>query len=171
MDFAQEIKNIKDELSTYKNKVGELSKKLESLSSPASLPSDLVEALVQKGFIKYDNKKVITYTNPSGKDFIAMFARYANETILINIEPTENYSLIESIDVSGNIITITNHGLSDTQMCYVATTNTAPGGLSTQTIYYVRDATADTFKLALTSGGTAINITSVGAGNNYIRPQ
>lgn len=39
-----------------------------------------------------------------------------------------------------------------------------PTGLSASTIYYVRDMSGDTFKLALTSGGTAIDITAAGSG-------
>lgn len=39
-----------------------------------------------------------------------------------------------------------------------------PPGLSAATTYFVRDKTTNTFKLALTSGGTAINITVDGSG-------
>jgi len=41
-----------------------------------------------------------------------------------------------------------------------------PGGISSSTIYYTRDVTADTFKVSLTPGGPAVNITS--AGNNVV---
>lgn len=37
-----------------------------------------------------------------------------------------------------------------------------PGGFSEDTRYYVRDVTTDTFKLALTSGGAAVDLTSNG---------
>ena len=43
-----------------------------------------------------------------------------------------------------------------------------PTGLSALTDYFVRDYTAGTFKLALTSGGTAVDITGVGTGTHYI---
>lgn len=39
-----------------------------------------------------------------------------------------------------------------------------PTGLTEGTIYFVRDFSADTFKLAATSGGTAIDLTAVGGG-------
>lgn len=39
---------------------------------------------------------------------------------------------------------------------------TLPTGVSADTIYFVRDVTTDTFKLALTSGGAAINLTADG---------
>lgn len=48
------------------------------------------------------------------------------------------------------------------------TTTAAPGGLSTGTTYYVRDVVGVTCKLALTSGGAAINITSAGTGTQTL---
>lgn len=54
------------------------------------------------------------------------------------------------------------HGFSDTQtiVFYGAT---PPGGLTEGAVYYVRDATTDTFKVAATSGGAAIDLTSSGS--------
>ena len=52
-----------------------------------------------------------------------------------------------------------DHGWADTQK--VALFNgTPPGGITEGAVVYVRDATTNTFKLALTSGGTAVNLTS-----------
>jgi len=45
---------------------------------------------------------------------------------------------------------------------------TLPGGLAVATDYYVRDYTANTFKLAATSGGAAIDVTSAGTGTHYV---
>lgn len=39
-----------------------------------------------------------------------------------------------------------------------------PGGFNTTTTYFVRDASGNTFKLAATSGGAAIDVTSDGSG-------
>ena len=50
------------------------------------------------------------------------------------------------------------HGYSDTQKI-VFINGTPPGGLTEGTTYFVRDATTDTFKVAATSGGAAINLT------------
>jgi hypothetical protein len=51
------------------------------------------------------------------------------------------------------------HGYSDTQKV-VFFQGTPPGGLTEGTTYFVRDATTDTFKVAATSGGAAITLTS-----------
>lgn len=60
-------------------------------------------------------------------------------------------------------ITSPAHGYADTQKI-VFYGGTVPGGLTEGTVYYVRDATTDTFKVAATSGGAAIDITSAGTG-------
>lgn len=62
-----------------------------------------------------------------------------------------------------DVVTCVAHGFSDTDTVVVFGAN-LPAGLTAGTIYYVRDATTDTFKLAATSGGTAIDLTGDGAG-------
>lgn len=65
------------------------------------------------------------------------------------------------VDPSTDVFTSASHGYADTNVV-VFVGDTAPGGLTAGTEYFVRDATTDTFKVAATSGGTAINITSAG---------
>ncbi|MDD4888924.1 MAG: autotransporter-associated beta strand repeat-containing protein [Phycisphaerae bacterium] len=70
-------------------------------------------------------------------------------------------------DLVNNIITVTGFGASgmsanQTVMFPVPTAN--PGGLDPSTVYYIRDISGDTFKLAGTPGGTVIDITSAGSG-------
>lgn len=63
---------------------------------------------------------------------------------------------------STDIVNCTAHGYADTQTV-VFYTGTTPTGLTEGTVYFVRDATADTFKVAATSGGVAIDITGAGS--------
>lgn len=65
---------------------------------------------------------------------------------------------------TADVITSNGHGLADTNRVTLQTVagESLPTGLDATTIYFVRDVTTDTFKLALTSGGTAIDITAVG---------
>ena len=86
----------------------------------------------------------------------------------------ERYFTFESgtaftADEPTNVFTITGHGFAngDRKMMYTSG-GTLPAGLSANTVYFVRDVTANTFKLALTSGGTAIDITTAGTGALYI---
>jgi len=60
---------------------------------------------------------------------------------------------------SSDTIAATAHGYSDTQKI-VFFDGTPPGGLTEGTTYFVRDSATDTFKVAATSGGAAIDLTT-----------
>lgn len=69
-------------------------------------------------------------------------------------------------DATADTVEIPAHGWADTDRVYLTQIAgfAIPGGLTKDTVYYVRDATTDDFKLAATSGGAAIAITSIGQG-------
>lgn len=70
-------------------------------------------------------------------------------------------------DASTNFLTSAAHGLVDGQEIAVANTGGAlPAPLVKTKRYFVRDKTANTFKLALTVGGAAIDLTTAGTGTN-----
>mgnify|MGYP003114271380 FL=1 len=65
---------------------------------------------------------------------------------------------------SGLLITDNSHGLVDGDIIQVINSGGAlPGNLSASTNYFVRDKTTNTFKLATSSGGTAIAYSSAGS--------
>ena len=65
---------------------------------------------------------------------------------------------------SGILVTSSSHGLVDTQVIRVTNTGgSLPTGLATGVDYYVKYVNANTFRLALTSGGTAIAYTNAGS--------
>lgn len=65
-----------------------------------------------------------------------------------------------------DIITSNAHGLLNGDRVVLTTTNTLPAGLSTGTVYYVIEKTTNTFKLAATPEGPAIDITDTGTGTH-----
>jgi hypothetical protein len=65
-------------------------------------------------------------------------------------------------------LTITTHYFAANQPVIVEGDG-LPGGLAGGTVYYVRDVTANTIKLSLTPGGSAIDLTTNGTANQYIR--
>lgn len=77
-----------------------------------------------------------------------------------------NFSLDDSVgavDVNGtnDTITKTDHSLPNgTTIIFSAAT--APGGITPGTVYYVRDATQNTFKIEPSIGGGAVDVTSNG---------
>jgi len=69
-------------------------------------------------------------------------------------------------DAETDKITSAAHGLVDDDTVRLTTTDTLPGGLSTDTTYYVIEADTNTFELSATKGGTKINITNTGDGTH-----
>jgi hypothetical protein len=58
-----------------------------------------------------------------------------------------------------DVVTATSHGMQDGDS-FKFLSLTGGAGLTAQTTYYVRDATANTFKVAASAGGVAINFTT-----------
>ena len=67
---------------------------------------------------------------------------------------------------TSDVITSAGHGLNNGDVLLLTSSTTLPAGLSSGTPYYVRDKTTDTFKLAATAGGAAIDITDTGTGTH-----
>jgi hypothetical protein len=78
------------------------------------------------------------------------------------------------VNTSTEEITITAHGFAQDQIVRFTTTGSLPGGLSTNTNYYVIWIDANTIKLgtsyANSHAGSAINISSTGSGTHTITP-
>lgn len=70
-----------------------------------------------------------------------------------------------------DVITAATHGLSAGQILLLDSTTTLPGGLSPNTIYYVINPTTNTFQLATSAGGSAVNITDTGTGTHSYHTQ
>lgn len=64
-----------------------------------------------------------------------------------------------TIEADDDTVTSTGHGYSNGN-AVVFLALTGGGGLTVGTTYYVRDSAANTFKVAATAGGAAINVTS-----------
>lgn len=69
-------------------------------------------------------------------------------------------------NASTDIITSAGHNLHNGDPLTVSSTTTLPAGLSAGVTYFVISVTTDTFQLAATPGGSAINITSAGTGTH-----
>lgn len=69
---------------------------------------------------------------------------------------------------SSGIFTAANHGLSDGQDVLVRSTGALPSGLSSDTRYYVRDATTNTFRLSTEPGGVAVATGTDGSGSHIL---
>lgn len=73
-------------------------------------------------------------------------------------------------NASPGVVTYTEHGLTAGAPLFLATTGALPTGLSAGTTYYVKTVlTADTFTVASTPTGSAINTSSAGSGTHTIQ--
>lgn len=63
-----------------------------------------------------------------------------------------------TVEADNDTVTLNSHGFSNGEQIEF-TALTGGTGLSTNTAYYVRDATANTFKVSATPGGAAVNVT------------
>lgn len=81
----------------------------------------------------------------------------AAQTIRICCRPS--YSA--TVSNAEETFTITGHPFKNGQLIQVAAFS-LPGNVSAATDYYIRDVTADAFKIATTLGGSAVNISSDG---------
>lgn len=91
---------------------------------------------------------------------------WANKTSLLGVAPYEATGLnpeaaktLTSVTSSGTTLTKTAHGLVNGDQVRLTVVGTKkPTGLEVGTVYWVRDVTANTFKLAGTSNGSAKTI-------------
>ncbi len=77
--------------------------------------------------------------------------------------PTGSYTATAT-NASPCVFTAAGSAYANGTEVYLGATSSLPAGFSADTIYYVVDASTDTFSLAATSGGTAINSSSTGSG-------
>lgn len=73
-----------------------------------------------------------------------------------------------TVDSATDVFTSTAHSLDNGWRINASSTGTLPAPLTANTNYYIRDATANTFKLAATQTGSAIDITSTGSGTHSV---
>lgn len=71
---------------------------------------------------------------------------------------------ISSIDTGTETFTSNSHAMADGTAVKFHATTTLPAPLSASRVYYVRDSATNTFKVATSVGGTAVDITSSGSG-------
>lgn len=75
-----------------------------------------------------------------------------------------------TVNTGTDVFTATAHTFINDETVMVSNSGGAlPAPLSAATLYYIRDVTANTYKLALTAGGTAVDATTTGTGTNSVQ--
>jgi len=145
--------------------VKELTKQVDDFTNPTTMPEQFLKTLSDKGFVRFKTG-LTTYTNPSGLEFKSYVAEFLNTGGLISYTP-KSY-LLKFTAATSDVCTSPNHQMIDDLGVYVVSTGVFPAPLGNTAQYFIIDATANTFKLAESRGGTAVDITSTGGGDNYV---
>lgn len=69
-----------------------------------------------------------------------------------------------TVDAPTDTVTSAGHGYANGQRVVFSTTVAQPGGIRWDSTYFVINATTNTFQIAVTPGGAAVDITSAGTG-------
>lgn len=100
---------------------------------------------------------------PSDVDFeLIIGVTFGPYTYAFNSTKSRKIGDITSVNPGTDVITLTAHGLVNTNQVKLTTTGVLPAPLAENQIYYIVSATTDTFKLSLTSGGAAIDLLDAG---------
>ena len=78
--------------------------------------------------------------------------------------PKKGFATVDSADVTANTLTSSGHGLVNTDrvIFYNVVSETIPAGITEGGAYFVVGSATDTFQIALTSGGGAVDLTGQG---------
>lgn len=78
--------------------------------------------------------------------------------------PKKGFGTVDATDVTNNTITSNGHGLVNTDrvIAFNVVGETIPTGIVEGACYFVVGAATDTFQIALTSGGAAVDLTAQG---------
>lgn len=95
-------------------------------------------------------------------------ARYANGLTRHHYVDSIS-STVTITNAAPGVVTWTAHGLAAGRQVMFSTTGTLPSPLVANTAYYVKNPAANTFELALTSGGASITTTTAGSGVHTAR--
>jgi hypothetical protein len=159
---------MQEELNTLKQRVADLEnwkrqRETQQLAFP--LDNESVEILMRY-FMRITSAVSLTYGGAAGR----FFTKYFGQQDQYQFEIDAVYDSLYTVDPSTDILTVITGQTRffDTDQVTLGTSDTMPTPLVAGTTYYVRDSTETTFKLALTSGGVAINITDEGAGLQII---
>ena len=120
-----------------------------------------------------------TFADTFGSDYVAGYATtvtggtvgtFYQGGVTIDAMQLVQPDVVFSVPTPSNdtLTTATAHGLPNGRAVTLRTTGSPPGGLTTNTVYYVINTASLTVKLSLTLAGAAIDITSSGSGTHRL---
>lgn len=156
-----------DQIQNLQNKVNELLQwKSEKEQQQITYPLDYQSQVILGKYFMRIIGSIVTTGGVAGHEFTT----YLGQQGLFNFKVTPNNLISYTVAVVTNVFTATNANFQDHDRVNVTTSDTPPSPLDTITQYYIINSGGNgrTFKLSLSDGGSAIDITDTGAGLQYI---
>ena len=145
-----------------------IEKFIESLKNTNTFPKEVRDTLSSLGFLLADG--FIDYTGGAGGNYFQnLFLKFLNQRKMIGIEAVPYVYVVNSVSANTCSFITPIENLVDLagQSVALYTSGSFPGGLDTGMWLTIINPTSTTFQLSL-DGVTAIDITSVGSGTQYI---
>lgn len=99
-------------------------------------------------------------------------ADYSDLALVIRNYYGNDAGVAVTADAGTDLLTANSHGLdAGDQIFFTNVGGALPAGLSVNTPYYLRTVTTNTFKVATSLGGEAVDITGAGTGTHYFHVQ
>lgn len=91
-------------------------------------------------------------------------SNYRGYSVFGGASPKKGFGTVDATDVTNNTITSNGHGLVNTDrvILFNVVGETIPAGITEGGAYFVVGSATDTFQIALTSGGAAVDLTGQG---------
>jgi len=133
----------------------------------AALRTSLTDVVVQKISNKYAislNQNEFAIHDVIKNDVYPVNMYTTNTDVTHSFANISKQRTVDTVNILSNKIECTSHDYSNGDTLWFDSDDTMPGGISKRTTYYVINATANDFQISTSSGGTAVTITSEGAG-------
>lgn len=156
-------------ITQLEDELNDLKLKYEALLNSSTMPIELENTLIKRGFVNVGEKEIIVHSEGG----VAMKV-FTNKYRLTRFRNKSDY--IEYINgikqftvtIASDLINVPNHGYTDGQYLNFQTTDTLPAGLDpTLFSYVVLNATVNTFQASI-DGVNPVDITTVGNGEHYV---
>jgi hypothetical protein len=160
-----------DELTQLKNQVKELQKKVDDLYSTAGFPDQVIEALQRKGVVVIRETLETPFTTIDGYEskYYYAFSKIGNKDMAFSNLSASDFVKVRGVNTSNDTLSVPSNDFSNTNPVTFWTSGTAPSPLVNGGTYYIKDVASDTTKLSATSGGSAVNLTTVGDGQHFLQ--
>ena len=158
----------KNKIVSLENRVKELEDFIRSLKLPGTIPNEIVEAFIGRGFMNVGTNELVVYYEGGvgGNLFTEKYrtTRYGNKTEYLQYPGGIK---LFTVNTTSNVCQSPNHGFLAGQYVVFRSTGTIPAGLdSLVDTYTILSTTQDTFEVT-TDGINPVDITDVGVGQHY----